>query len=71
MKHVTLTPREFQVARLIADGKTYEEIGHELAISPRTVEVHAAGIRRKLGARTNAAAISRAGARGLGARSAT
>lgn len=43
-----LTRREREVLRLIAAGYTYKEIGTRLAISPRTVETHAAVVLRKL-----------------------
>jgi len=43
-----LTRRERDVLRLIAAGYTYKEIGTRLAISPRTVETHAAAVLRKL-----------------------
>jgi DNA-binding CsgD family transcriptional regulator len=35
-----LTPREIDVARLVAEGLSYAEIGMTLGISPRTVETH-------------------------------
>ncbi|MFN8521266.1 MAG: LuxR C-terminal-related transcriptional regulator, partial [Chloroflexota bacterium] len=35
-----LTAREFEVARLVADGWTDQEIAHELVLSPRTVGSH-------------------------------
>lgn len=63
MRHVVLTPRQFQVARLLSQGMTYKELGEQLGISARTVERHAAELRRRTGARTNAAAVSRAPAR--------
>lgn len=44
-----LTPRELEIARLIADGLTYEEMGNRLGISPRTVKAHTDKIRIKLG----------------------
>jgi len=37
---VTLSQREQQVLRLIAEGFSYKEIGNKLSISPRTVESH-------------------------------
>ena len=43
-----LSPREAQVARLAADGKTNREIAGTLVISPRTVEAHVAASLRKL-----------------------
>jgi two-component system response regulator FixJ len=53
-----LTPRELQVAELIADGASNKEAGRRLGISPRTVELHRAHIMAKLGAR-NAADLVR------------
>jgi PAS domain S-box-containing protein len=53
-----LTPRERDVLRLIAQGKTNREIGQELHLSPGTVKNHVARLLPKLGAvdRTQAAA---------------
>jgi DNA-binding NarL/FixJ family response regulator len=53
-----LTPREREVATLIADGASNKEAGRRLGISPRTVELHRAHIMEKLGAR-NAADLVR------------
>jgi len=53
-----LTPREREVAALIADGASNKEAGRRLGISPRTVELHRAHIMEKLGAR-NAADLVR------------
>lgn len=66
---VTLSPRQSQIARLINEGFTYAQIATRLDISPRTVEVHAAELRRKFGERTTRRAASRA--RALGPRSVT
>jgi DNA-binding NarL/FixJ family response regulator len=44
-----LTVREFQVARLIADGLTNAEIAAELVVSPKTVSAHVEHILAKLG----------------------
>lgn len=45
-----LTPREKEVARLVADGKTSKVIARELvSIEPRTVETHRANAFSKLG----------------------
>lgn len=54
----TLTPREMEVLKLIADGQSNKEAGRDLGISPRTVEVHRARIMEKLGAK-NAADLVR------------
>jgi DNA-binding CsgD family transcriptional regulator len=45
-----LTAREFQVARLIADGRTNRDIAAELAITPKTAASHVEHILAKLGA---------------------
>jgi two-component system, LuxR family, response regulator FixJ len=46
-----LTPREYQVLELIANGASNKEAGRQLGISPRTIEVHRARIMEKLRAR--------------------
>jgi FixJ family two-component response regulator len=53
-----LTPRERQVLSQIAGGSSNREAAQQLAISPRTVEVHRARIMDKLGAK-NAADLVR------------
>jgi FixJ family two-component response regulator len=53
-----LTPREYQVLELIANGASNKEAGRRLGISPRTIEVHRARIMDKLGAK-NAADLVR------------
>jgi DNA-binding CsgD family transcriptional regulator len=44
-----LTVREFEVARLIAEGMTNAQIGAELSVSPKTVSAHVEHILAKLG----------------------
>jgi DNA-binding NarL/FixJ family response regulator len=44
-----LSDRELEVFQLIGQGKTMKEIGHDLHLSPKTVEVHRSHIREKLG----------------------
>jgi two-component system NarL family response regulator len=46
-----LGPRELEVLRGVAQGKTDIEIGQELFISPRTVQNHLTSIREKTGLR--------------------
>lgn len=54
----TLSPREREVAGGVRDGLTSKEIGRELGISPRTVEIHRANLLNKIGARNTAEAAS-------------
>ncbi|WP_246613942.1 ATP-binding protein [Paractinoplanes bogorensis] len=56
---VGLTPRESEIAALIADGRSNTEIAAKLHLSIRTVETHASRIYTKLGVPTRAAAVSR------------
>jgi predicted ATPase/DNA-binding NarL/FixJ family response regulator len=49
-----LTPRELQIAGLIASGRSNKAIGAELVISPATVARHVANIMAKLGFRSRA-----------------
>ncbi|WP_406003173.1 ATP-binding protein [Streptomyces sp. NBC_00829] len=44
----TLSPRESQVASLLADGATNQDIAQALSLSPRTVEHHVAHALQKL-----------------------
>ena len=49
-----LSPREAEVARLVAAGLTNAEAAARLRISDRTVDAHVEHIRNKLGLRTRA-----------------
>lgn len=51
---ITLTPREKQVAILLAYGYTNAQIAQRLSISIRTAEMHRAGAMRKLHAPSRA-----------------
>ena len=57
----TLSPREEQVVRLLAQGLANKQIARSLGISERTVKVHVSSIFRRLGVadRTSAALWSR------------
>jgi DNA-binding NarL/FixJ family response regulator len=44
----SLTHREIEIVRLLCDGKSSKEIGSDLKISPRTVDIHRANILGKL-----------------------
>lgn len=50
----TLTPRERDVLRRIADGYSTRDIAHALEVSPRTVESHRASLGAKLGTTSQA-----------------
>jgi len=57
---LALTDREIEVLTLVAVGRSNEEIGKELFISPKTASVHVSHILAKLGtkSRTEAAATA-------------
>lgn len=54
-----LTPREYQVARMLAEGMTNKQIAQSLVVAPRTVDSHVEHIFAKLGvnSRTQAAIL--------------
>jgi pimeloyl-ACP methyl ester carboxylesterase/DNA-binding CsgD family transcriptional regulator len=60
-----LTAREVEVLRLLAAGRSSNEISHELTLSIRTVGRHITNIYRKIGARTRADATAYAIRNGL------
>jgi DNA-binding NarL/FixJ family response regulator len=60
-----LSRREWQVARLAAQGLTARDIGEQLFISERTVETHLANVYAKLGVRSKTELIRRASELGL------
>ncbi|HED17954.1 MAG TPA: response regulator transcription factor [Gammaproteobacteria bacterium] len=53
-----LSPREFEVFRLRADGKSVNEIAKLLNVSPKTVGHHHTSVKQKLGA-ANSAELTR------------
>jgi DNA-binding NarL/FixJ family response regulator len=61
-----LTPRETEVLRLIAGGRSNKEIATELSISYRTATTHVASILGKLGVESRAAAAAFAVRGGIG-----
>ena len=60
-----LTPRQREVASLIAAGRTMKEVAATLGLSPRTVETHKYQIMATLGFKTNAELIRYALEHGL------
>ncbi len=55
-----LTEREFEVLKLVAQGKTSEQIAMELTIVKRTVDFHVENVMRKLGVENRTAAAAKA-----------
>jgi DNA-binding CsgD family transcriptional regulator len=57
---IRLSPREAEVLKWIACGKTYEEIAQFLVLSSETVRTHLKGVCRKFNAtnKTHAVAIA-------------
>jgi DNA-binding NarL/FixJ family response regulator len=61
----TLSEREREVLRLVADGLPTKQIANSLSISERTVKFHVNSIFHKLGADNRAQAVALAAQRGL------
>jgi DNA-binding NarL/FixJ family response regulator len=61
----SLTGREMDVLRLLAQGKVNKEIAAALSISERTVKFHVSAIMSKLGAGNRTEAVTIAAQRGL------
>jgi DNA-binding CsgD family transcriptional regulator len=60
-----LTPRELEVVRLVAVGRTNREVAEELVLSTRTVDMHVRNVLRKLDCRSRVEAANRANELGL------
>lgn len=61
----TLTKREIEIVRLVADGYKNREVAEKLGISVKTVETHRANIMNKLALRNLAELIRYAIQKGL------
>ena len=61
----TLTTREREILQMTAEGRTSQEVGDKLMISPRTVEVHRSNLMNKLGLRNQTELIRFAIKRGI------
>ena len=61
----TLTPREREILKLIAEGHTSKQISSMLFISVRTVETHRANLMKKLDVHSVAAITALAAEKGL------
>lgn len=62
---VELTPRELEVLKLVASGKTTSQIALELNIANSTVKTHVSHILKKLDAANRTEAVARASQQGL------
>jgi two-component system, NarL family, response regulator NreC len=60
-----LTPRENEVLRLLAEGKTVREVADELSLSMKTVEAHKLNLMRKLDIHHRTALVAYAVQHGL------
>lgn len=63
--YASLSPREQQVMRLLAEGHSCRDIGEELGISSKTADVHRANVLRKLALDNNVELVRYAAAIGL------
>jgi predicted ATPase/DNA-binding CsgD family transcriptional regulator len=66
LRHGTLTRREIEILRLLADGRSDPEIAEALFISPKTASVHVSNVKAKLGVETRLEAALRARELGFG-----
>lgn len=58
-----LSPQEFQIVLLAADGVTNREAAMRLIVSPKTIEYHLANAYRKLGVRSRVELVKRVSSR--------
>ena len=52
-----LTPREYEVLKLVAEGLSNSEIGRELVLSEATIKTHVSHVLNKLDARDRVQAV--------------
>jgi two-component system nitrate/nitrite response regulator NarL len=60
-----LSPRELEVLRLVAEGRSGPEIGRALHLSPETIKTHLKSAYEKLGVSERAAAVAEGMRRGV------
>ena len=61
----TLSQRERQILKLVADGKTSREIAERLSISPKTVDTYRSRLMSKIGVKNLAGLVKFAIRHGL------
>ena len=61
----SLTARQIEIVRLVADGKSSKQIASQLGLRPKTVENHRAEIMRRMGVACAAEMISKANQAGV------
>lgn len=62
---VSLTPRQTEILKLVAQGRTYKEVGSQLFLTERTIKYHMAEIVERLHVKNRAEAIQAARRSGL------
>ena len=60
-----LTPRQHDVLQCLAEGLTTKQIALRLGLRPRTIAMHVAALKKRLGTTTRAQSVGRAAALGL------
>jgi two-component system response regulator NreC len=60
-----LSTREREILQMTTEGRTSQEIGSKLVISPRTVEIHRSNLMKKLGVHNQTELIRFAIKRGI------
>ncbi|EGB15368.1 two component transcriptional regulator, LuxR family [Pseudodesulfovibrio mercurii] len=63
--YATLTPREQEVMRMLAEGLTAKAVAEQLFISPKTVENHRTNLMKKLGLKSSVELVRYAARLGL------
>jgi len=64
-QHELLTPREYDVLTLLAQGLSYPEVGRRLHLAPATIKTYAGRAYERLGARDRLGAVVEAMRRGI------
>jgi RNA polymerase sigma factor (sigma-70 family) len=57
-QEATLSPREKEVLKLVAEGKSSKEVAQRLGVSVGTVDVHRANLMKKLGLKNTAGLVA-------------